>query len=420
MNDISAMLNRIRIIAQNRLSSNGAVECIYGHYKAVLLNRTASVYNIEYDENFHVCHAPHYVKLLPAHKISKNYNYQIIGDRLILLALDYVGENYIKINDYIKNGRVFRSTYFDTEKSFAAFANLTDKDTKAGEYRRAFCRILTWIQEDQFCEIHADGELFPKTQLSKVESTIAKEHLEKIFYAYENGKSAGFPFMKGNINNRRKLCEAFCRTLMEFGELDDAVKIASEYPDIVPPAALIKHIEVALSSRKLEQAKVLLDILVTYEKSHPDADRLLGEVSRITKIVQLQSSADFDFSAIDQMSGADFEQLIASKFSSLGFAVESTPVTGDYGADLIVTTPNASRISIQCKRFKSKVNLKAVQEVVASLSHYQCDYGIVITNSSFLNSAKKLAENNDIELWDQNQLIDFLSGNLSFSQLCDL
>ena len=91
--------------------------------------------------------------------------------------------------------------------------------------------------------------------------------------------------------------------------------------------------------------------------------------------------------------------------------------TGDYGADLIIETKSKTRIVVQCKRFKSKVNLKAIQEVAGAISYYICDTGIVITNSSFFTSAINLAESNEIELWNHSKLLLFLSGDISFSEL---
>ena len=84
---------------------------------------------------------------------------------------------------------------------------------------------------------------------------------------------------------------------------------------------------------------------------------------------------------------------------------------------MIVENKNGSRVIFQCKRFKTKVNLKAVQEVVGAMGHYAGDFGVVITNNTFLNSAVKLAKSNDIELWNGDQLISFLAGELSFSEI---
>jgi len=94
-----------------------------------------------------------------------------------------------------------------------------------------------------------------------------------------------------------------------------------------------------------------------------------------------------------------------------------TKGSGDFGADIIIETKNQSKIIVQCKRFKNKVNLKAVQEVIGAVGHFNADVGIVITNNTFLNSAKKLAESNDIELWDGSKLKLFLENDISFSIL---
>ena len=65
----------------------------------------------------------------------------------------------------------------------------------------------------------------------------------------------------------------------------------------------------------------------------------------------------------------------------------------------------------------AKVNLKAVQEVIGAVGHFEADIGIVITNNEFLNSAIKLAKSNDIELWDRAKLAKFLNNDISFSIL---
>ena len=72
--------------------------------------------------------------------------------------------------------------------------------------------------------------------------------------------------------------------------------------------------------------------------------------------------------SINSLSGIDFELLVINnlkKYTNFT-TVESTAKTGDYGADIIVTTNNGTRVAIQCKRFSQKVNLKAVQEITAA------------------------------------------------------
>lgn len=98
-------------------------------------------------------------------------------------------------------------------------------------------------------------------------------------------------------------------------------------------------------------------------------------------------------SRITSMTGVEFEDYIKDLFSAKGIRCESTPVTGDYGVDLIAHL-NSKKIAIQCKRYKDRVGFSAVQEVYTGKDLYGCTEGWVVTNSSFsrqaLESSKKL------------------------------
>jgi HJR/Mrr/RecB family endonuclease len=122
---------------------------------------------------------------------------------------------------------------------------------------------------------------------------------------------------------------------------------------------------------------------------------------------------------LQRMTGIEFEILLQKRFKEMNFSVSPTRVVGDYGADIILEDKDETRFIIQCKRFSAKVNLKAVQEVVAAMKHYDGDFGIVITNNQFLRSAVELALSNNIELWDGEKLQKFFAGDLSFSVMRD-
>ena len=111
---------------------------------------------------------------------------------------------------------------------------------------------------------------------------------------------------------------------------------------------------------------------------------------------------------IDGLSGQMFEELILEHFKELGYKGRMTSATADYGADLVLEN-GQERIVAQIKRWNQKVGIDAVQQVVAAISHYNADRGMVVTNSFFTPNAKKLARSNNIELWDREKLIDFLS-----------
>ena len=112
-------------------------------------------------------------------------------------------------------------------------------------------------------------------------------------------------------------------------------------------------------------------------------------------------------------SGADFELYIATLLADLGYEVEMTPQTRDFGADLLVREPsNDCLICVQVKFYSSVLDASPIQEVVASLPHYHAQEGWVITNSTFTQSAKTLAFENHVSLIDNaelNKLIQLVS-----------
>ena len=103
----------------------------------------------------------------------------------------------------------------------------------------------------------------------------------------------------------------------------------------------------------------------------------------------------------------EFEALVEQYYEALGYEVTRTPVTNDYGADLVVSTP-AGNFAIQCKRQSSNVGIKAVQEVYASLRKYNATFGIVITSSSYTNSAIELAKMCGVKLINGNELWEMI------------
>lgn len=116
--------------------------------------------------------------------------------------------------------------------------------------------------------------------------------------------------------------------------------------------------------------------------------------------------ADRTIDEIDEMTGEEFELFTAAVLRGCGFVIEEmTKTTGDYGADIIVSFDQI-RIAVQCKRYRHPVGIKAVQEVISAMKHYDCEEAIVITNNYFTKQAETLAEDHEVvSLWDRNKLI---------------
>lgn len=120
-----------------------------------------------------------------------------------------------------------------------------------------------------------------------------------------------------------------------------------------------------------------------------------------TKIDQIINSG---IEKVDKMSGENFEIFLENLFKNKGYKVKRTPLSGDFGADLIVEK-DSIKTAVQAKRYNDNVSLGAVQEVVGAMAHYSCCSGMVITNSYFTKAAIELACSNHIDLWDRDRLI---------------
>lgn len=114
---------------------------------------------------------------------------------------------------------------------------------------------------------------------------------------------------------------------------------------------------------------------------------------------ELNESSDNDLSKGHSTSnyktietGEDYEgyiqQLIQENVP--GVTIQLTPKTGDQGADLIVCGSKV-KIVVQAKYYGGKVGNTAVQEVTAAKSYYRADVSIVVTNSEYTDSARRLA-----------------------------
>lgn len=105
----------------------------------------------------------------------------------------------------------------------------------------------------------------------------------------------------------------------------------------------------------------------------------------------------------EDMSGTEFEDHVAHIARSCGVPVIMTPVTGDWGVDLIIgNRPN--RVAVQCKRRSRPVGAGAVQEVVAGAPMHDCARTMVVTNHEFTPAARKLAELHGCELVGRAEL----------------
>lgn len=108
------------------------------------------------------------------------------------------------------------------------------------------------------------------------------------------------------------------------------------------------------------------------------------------------------------LTGTEFEDYVATVARGCGVPVIMTPLTGDWGVDLIVGR-RPDRIAIQCKRVSRPVGPGAVQEVVAGAPMQDCTRTMVVSNQDFTPAARRLAELHDCTLVGGAQLAQLRS-----------
>ncbi|WP_244943916.1 restriction endonuclease [Siminovitchia fortis] len=111
---------------------------------------------------------------------------------------------------------------------------------------------------------------------------------------------------------------------------------------------------------------------------------------------------------IDEMTGRQFEEYLSELLRRQGYKVRLTKSTGDFGADLVLTSTGGKVIVVQAKRYKNNVGIKAVQEVGTSMLHYNAAEAWVITNSYYTKAARTLAKSNGVHLYNRDDLIGWI------------
>jgi len=138
-----------------------------------------------------------------------------------------------------------------------------------------------------------------------------------------------------------------------------------------------------------------------------DVDQLCHERTRALELARfersLQEKKPDILTEIDSMTGFEFEDFLMDLFPSLGYRVEQRKRSHGQGLDFLLVRLG-ERTACQVKRYNKPVGNKAIQEVIAARDYYHCQRALVVTNSSFTNSAKQLAERCDVELWGRKEL----------------
>ena len=140
----------------------------------------------------------------------------------------------------------------------------------------------------------------------------------------------------------------------------------------------------------------------------------LSGVDQSNRNNDFENSREIDLYKIDLMEPIEFERWVLSRFKAKGYKVQTTPISGDGGADGIAISPDEASMPsyvIQCKHTQRNNNLGhlAVEEILKAKQNYknlpENIIPIVTTNAKgFTHKANILAKNRGVRLFSRKQL----------------
>ncbi len=95
--------------------------------------------------------------------------------------------------------------------------------------------------------------------------------------------------------------------------------------------------------------------------------------------------------------GAEFERELATLYRRLGYRVESTPISGDQGVDLVLRKDGKTTV-VQCKGHQDPVGPSIARELLGSMMHFGADSGILACTGGFTRGVEEFVRGKPIEL----------------------
>lgn len=118
----------------------------------------------------------------------------------------------------------------------------------------------------------------------------------------------------------------------------------------------------------------------------------------------MQNRTDHEIlnSSLENLSGSEFERLLALYFQDQGFKVREVGIGGrDGGVDLVIIDQRGEKIAVQAKCYAkhNSVGVQIVRELVGAKRNHDCILSLLITTSDLTVSAKKEAEQFKVDYW---------------------
>ena len=136
------------------------------------------------------------------------------------------------------------------------------------------------------------------------------------------------------------------------------------------------------------------------EKIRVAADGLqTDEYTRLTKL----RTHKIDF--LLRLTPGEFEEIVGDMYRKFGYSVERTPMTNDFGRDLILKK-DGKKTFVECKRYDrdTPIGRRPLQLFYGVIVNMKADAGVFVTTSSFAKTAVNFAGETNIKLIDGFEL----------------
>ena len=169
-------------------------------------------------------------------------------------------------------------------------------------------------------------------------------------------------------------------------------------------APRIRQYEDALAAYTEEERKV--------EEQRREAERQGREAQRARRVAERarqEAEKAHRRKLMDHWLSLDGQQLedeMEALCSRLGYRVETTPVSGDGGVDLILRSSGGRKVVVQCKSYKSPVGPSAVRELYGSMMHFGADRALLVCPVGFTSGVVDFAKGKPIDLVSVRELIE--------------
>jgi restriction system protein len=105
-------------------------------------------------------------------------------------------------------------------------------------------------------------------------------------------------------------------------------------------------------------------------------------------------------SRLIELPRAEFEQLVADLYSTLGHDAKRTGGPGDRDFDLVIVAKSGQHWIAQCKQWRGAVGESVVREFYAAMLREHAQQGAIITTARFTPKAVQWAQGKPIHLYD--------------------